>query len=82
MVVKALGRGVRQPRERLEGRVRLREVFRQAAGVVHQHSHGDRVTAFSDWVPSGTPSAMAQALREGDITVSLRDKPKRRKRAE
>jgi hypothetical protein len=40
ILVQALGRGVRQRRERLEGRVRIREVFSQAAGVVDQHPDG------------------------------------------
>src|SRR5215469_1938658 len=42
MVVQTLGGGFRQLGEWLERRVRIREVFRQAAGVVDQHSQGDR----------------------------------------
>jgi hypothetical protein len=34
-----------------------------------------------DWIPTGTPSAMAQAWLDGDVTVVFSDKPKKRKRA-
>ena len=66
VVVQALGRGVRQCRERLQGRVRIREVFRQAAGVVDQHPDGDRVAAFSRHQPR---QVVADRRVEPDLTA-------------
>jgi hypothetical protein len=49
--LQALGRSLRERRKRLEGRVRIGEVFRQATCVVEQHSDSDGAATFSGRQP-------------------------------